>query len=115
MKIWVFMRGGYFDGTCYGVIEEENLPNEILMHHYDNPAAMVAGVTILGITQKQEGDVTVVERYVKPFTPPEHKYNRAILKYQYAGLVDPSKVRKIVLDVEQNEYVLEEISKTEQS
>jgi hypothetical protein len=110
MKTWVFLEGGYFDKSLYGVIDEENLPNEILMHHYENPQAIVAGVTILGITKKQEGDVTVVEKYAKPPTPPTPGYNRQVLKYSYAGLVDPAKVRKTMLNVEHNEYVLEEIS-----
>lgn len=112
MKTWVFMEGGYFNGTLYGVIEEANLPDEILMHHYENPNAIVQGVTILGITKKEEGDVTVVERYVKPSTPPQEGYKRTTLKYKYTGLVDPAKVRKVMLDIEQNEYVLEEIQES---
>lgn len=118
MKTWVFLQGGYFHGTLYGVIDEENLPDEILLHHYENPKAIVAGVTILGITKKEEGDVTVVEKYTRPPVPPIPSAEGQMLHYNFNGLVDPQKVKKRVIaepegDDEYGDYVLEEVENGE--
>jgi hypothetical protein len=115
MKIWVFMSGGYFDGTLYGVFDEENLPPEILLHHYENPRATMQGVTILGITKKGPDDITVVERYLPNVHSDREFGERRIMEYNFEGQVDPSKVRKRIIDADLNEYVLEEIEEGDEA
>lgn len=105
MKYKVFFRGGYFDGTMYGVIEQVFLPEEIFMHHYENPQAKMQGITILGITQKGPDDITVVERYVMT----ENQglvggETEGVAWYEFASTVDPSKIVRVeTLD---GDYVL---------
>jgi hypothetical protein len=91
MRLKVFFVGGYFNESMYGWIEQSLLPDEILMHHYENPKATMQGVTILGITQKGPDDITVVERYVKV----NEDEVMGMAFYKFEGTVDPSKVVKI--------------------
>ena len=89
--IYVWLVGGYFNGSCYGRFREEELPgDEILMHHYDNPLAKMQGVTILGITKKGPDDITVVESYRRTHDAGAHN-----LYYTCEGEVDPGKVEMV--------------------
>ena len=78
--------GGYFDGMTYGVFEESNLPDEILLHYYANPRAEMAGLTILGITEKGPDDITKVLSYKL------RDSIGVIAFYDLAEEVDPSEV-----------------------
>jgi hypothetical protein len=109
MKKWVFLTGGYFDGTLYSVMDEKHLPNEILLHHYENPRVKMAGITILGITEKGPDDITIVEKYVKPDLADDRDYDQ--IHYTYTGTVDPANV--IQTEDESGEKTLEQIPGTE--
>jgi hypothetical protein len=88
---YVWLVGGYFNGSCYGRFKEEHLPgDDILMHHYDNPRAKMQGVTILGITQKGPDDITIVENYKR-----SHEAGESNIYYTCEGEVDPGKVEMV--------------------
>ena len=85
----VFLKGGYFNGIMYGLVHEDRLPEEILLHYYTNPIAEMHGVSILGITEKGPDDITRVLAYRKDDEAPGD-----VVIYTLVEEVDPTKVVK---------------------